>query len=323
MALSYEFSIGSVRAKEVSLLTNTDIEQLLACKNISELCSSLNSKGYGDGQTVDEILENHTKSMWEYLKNIAPSMDIFIPFYYQNDAHNLKVVLKGIMSDRKYSHLLITPCTIDDNTLKNAVENRKLSLLPDWLSESADKAYNILAHTGDAKMCDAIIDKAVMEKLISSANKYKSDFIKNYFNTLVFYSNIKIALRSSRTGSSKDYLQNALCDVDGFRKDLIINSALKGIESLIDELSKFNEYDCNTAIEKYKKSPSNLEKFVDNKLIKLAKESCKTVSEGIEPIIGYFLACEAEKKVINIIASGIRTATDKDIIRERLREIYG
>ena len=32
---------------------------------------------------------------------------------------------------------------------------------------------------------------------------------------------------------------------------------------------------------------------------------------------------EAEKKVIHIIASGIRTGSDTEIIRERLREIYG
>ena len=37
MALSYEFSIGSVRAKETSLFTNADIDRLLACKDEEEL----------------------------------------------------------------------------------------------------------------------------------------------------------------------------------------------------------------------------------------------------------------------------------------------
>ena len=55
----------------------------------------------------------------------------------------------------------------------------------------------------------------------------------------------------------------------------------------------------------------------------MAKESCKHASEGAEPLLGYYLGCEAEKKVIHIIASGIRTKTDTDTIRERLREIYG
>ncbi|MEE0914150.1 MAG: V-type ATPase subunit [Ruminococcus sp.] len=323
MSLSYEFSIGSVRAKENSLFTNSDIEQLLACKDTSSLCSMLNTKGYGDGKTIDEIIENHTVSMWDYLKSIAPDFDIFAPFFYQNDAHNLKVVLKGTMADREYSHLLMNPCTIEAEILKEAVENRKFSLLPEWLSESADKAYDTLAHTGDARLSDAIIDKAVMQKMISSAEKFKSDFLKKYFNTLVFYNNIKIALRSSRTGTSRDYLLKALCDVADFRKEAVISASLKGIDALTDELSKYSEYDCKTAIEEYKNSPSAFERFVDNKLIIMAKESCKRTSEGARPLLGYYLGCEAEKKVIHIIASGIKTGTDTDIIRERLREIYG
>lgn len=323
MSLSYEFSIGSVRAREKSLFTSSDIEQLLACKDINAFCSMLVSKGYGNGQTIDEIIENHTISMWDYLKSIAPDFEIFAPFFYQNDIHNLKAILKGTMADRAYAHLLLKPCTIDTELIKEAVENKKFSLLPDWLSESADKAYDTLAHTGDARLSDAIIDKAVMKKMILSAETFKSDFLKKYFNTLIFYNNIKISLRSSRTITNRDYLLKALCDVANFRKEAVISSSLKGINILTDELSKYNEYDCKNAIEQFKISPSLFEKFVDNMLITMAKECCKRTSEGAEPLLGYYLACEAEKKVIQIIANGIKTDTDTDTIRERLRDIYG
>lgn len=323
MALSYEFSIGSVRAKEVSLFSNADVERLLSCKSENELAELLSDKGYGDGKTVDEILDSHTKAMWEYLKSIAPDFDIFAPFFYQNDVHNLKVVLKGIMSDTDYKELLLTPCTISDEALKEAVQKRKFSLLPKWLSDAADKAYELLAHTGDARISDAVIDKAVMEKMLEAAEKSDSQFLREYFKTYVFYSNIKIALRSSRTGTSMDYLLKALCDVDDFRKSSVISAALKGSDSLVDELSKYSEYGCKNAIEEYKKSPSAFERFVDNKLINIAKENCKRSSEGAQPILGYYLGCENEKKVIHIIASGLRTKTDADTIRERLRDFYG
>lgn len=323
MALSYEFSVGSVRAREKSLFTNSDIEQMLACKNTDELCRFLTDKGYGEGKTVDEIINSHYKQLWAYLKNTAPDFDIFKPFIILNDVHNLKVVLKGIMANREYSDLLIKPCSIDFDTLKTAVENRRFSLLPLWLEKPADEAYEILAHTGDARMSDALVDSAVMKEILEIAKKSKSEFLLKYFNTLVFYNNIKIAIRSSRTGTGRDYLLKALCDVDDFRKNDIINASLKSYESLIDELSKYSEYDCKNAIEEYKNSPSAFERFVDNKLIKMAKDSCKRTSEGMDPLIGYYLGSDAEKKVIHIIASGIRTNTDTDSIRERLREIYG
>lgn len=323
MALSYEFSIGSVRAKENSLFTNADIEQMLACKSESELVRFLNEKGYGDGSSIDEIIDNHTDEMWEYIRSVTPDFGIFNPFFYQNDVHNLKASLKGIMAQRDYEHLLLEPCTIDKDSLKTAVENRKFSILPEWLSKAADNAYEILAHTGDAKLSDAIIDKAVMQKMLEEGKKSHSEFLEKYFNTVVFYSNIKIAIRASRTGVSKDYLLQALCEVDEFRMSAVISAALKGYDELLDTLSKFSEYDCNKAIEKFSSSPSAFEKFVDDRLMLLTKESCKRASSGAEPLMGYYLGCEIEKKVIHIIASGLRTQTPVDTIRERLREIYG
>lgn len=239
MGLSYEFSIGSVSAKEKYLFTNSDIEQMLACKNIDELCRLLCDKGYGDGDgdTVDEVIESHTKELWSYLKSITPDFEIFSPFIIQNDIHNLKVVLKGTMSDRDYKNLLVTPNTIDFNVIEEAVKNRKFSLFPEWLAKPADEAYEILAHKSDARACDAIIDAAAMKQMLVMSQKY-SKFLSEYFKTLIFYNDIKISIRCARTGTTKDFLQKALVDVDGFRKEEVIAAALKGITTLEDELSK-------------------------------------------------------------------------------------
>ena len=323
MALSYEFSIGSVRARENAMLSSQDIDRMLGCKSEAELAAYLSDKGYGEGKTLDEIISSHEGAVWEYLRTTAPDFELFSPFIIQNDIHNLKVVLKGTMADRQYEPLLAQPCQIDSKTLIEAVEKRRFSLLPEWLSKPADEAYEIIAHTGDARLCDAIIDRAAMERILSLSEKSDSWFLKEYFKTTVFYNDIKIAIRSSRTNAGKDYLVRALCEVEDFRMNSVINASLKGADYLIGELEKFSEYECNKAIAEYKKSPSAFERFVDDKLIGAAKEICKRAGEGAEPIVGYFIGCEAEKKIINIIASGIRTQTPTEQIRERLREIYG
>lgn len=323
MALSYEYSIGSVRAKEKSLLNSSDIEQLLASPDIKRVCAFLNDKGYGDGNNVDEIIDSHTDSVWAYLKSVAPDFDIFKVFTIQNDVHNFKAILKCTLSDRNPDGLIMRPYNIEPDTIKEAVENRKPSLLPEWLGESADKAYETLAHTGDARLADAIVDKAVMKETKRLAKDLRSEFIKDYFNNQIFYNDIKIAIRASRTKTGKDYLVKALCEVDGLDRRPLIDWTLKGFDKLIEELSKKREYECGKAIEQFKTSPSAFEKFVDDRLIRMAKESCKRASEGMEPLLGYYLGTEAEKKVIHIIAGGIRTGSDREIIRERLREIYG
>lgn len=323
MSLSYEYSIGSVRAKENNLLSSADIEHMLSCKTISELCRFLNDKGYGDGESIDEILLNHSKNTWSYLKSIAPQFDIFDCFVYQNDVHNLKCVLKGTMASREYVNLLVTPCTIEKEKLVTAVENRNFAILPEWISQKGDRAYELLAHAGDARASDAVLDKALMEMMLKSSKQTKSEFLFEYFCTFVFFSNVKIALRSSRTGTTKEFLLSAFCDVDNFNKSAVIESTLKGEETLVELLSKYSDYDCNKAIEQFKISPTLFEKFVDDKLILMAKQSCKRASEGADPLMGYLIANRAEKKIIHIIFSSIHTNSSMEKTRERLREIYG
>ena len=234
MALSYEYSIGSVRAREKSLLNRADVDQLLASKDIAQLCAVLSDKGYGDGKTVDELIDSHTKNVWAYLKSTAPDFEIFNIFIIQNDVHNFKVALKGTLAERNWESLILTPGSGEPKTLKEAVEKRRYSLLPEWMSKPAEQAYETLAHTGDARLSDAIIDKAVMKQTINLAKELRSEFIKNYFNNLVFYNDIKIAIRASRTKTGKDYLVKALCEVDGLSRRSLIDDTLKGYDKLIE-----------------------------------------------------------------------------------------
>ena len=324
MALSYEFSIGSVRARETRLFTKADIEQFLACRTVDELCRTLSDKGYGSGTDFDEIAENHMNGVWEYLKSIAPDFSVFSPFLIQSDVHNFKIVLKGVMSARDYyTALLITPCTVEQSEIINAVEHRNMKSLPEWMIVPTEKAYDLLAHTGDARASDAVLDKAVMLEMLRLSEGFRSKFLVEYFKTLVFYNCVKIAIRAARTGTDRHYLKTAMPRFEGFDRDKVIAAAVKGLDALLETLAKSDDFGCRAAVEQYKKSPSAFEKFVDDKLIISAKESCKRTCEGAEPMLGYYLGEEAQKKVLHIIACGIKTNTDTDIIRERLREIYG
>lgn len=323
MAISYEYSIGSVRARETSLLSMQDAERLLSCSDTAQLCATLSDMGIGEGSDVETILAQHEQETWAYLKSIAPDFDIFTPFIIVNDIHNFKVALKGTMADREYKELMLLPCRVPHETIIKAVENRRMNLLPDFMEKPCDKAYELLAHTSDARTADSILDRALMDEMLRLSLKYRSAFLREYFQTLIFYNNVKIVIRASRAKPTRDYLNNSLCEVPSFGKKDYVEAALRGYDVLIDTLEKDSAYDCKQAMEAYKTSPSAFEKFTDDKLMRLARESCKRTSEGAEPLLGYYLGREAEKKMIHIIASGIRTGADADIIRERLREIYG
>lgn len=323
MALSYEFSIGSVRAKECSLFDAAAVEQMLALDSEEELFRFLSDKGYGDGDTVEELLESNTERMWKYLRGIAPDMELFAPFMRRNDIHNLKTVLKGMMSGRDTDDMIMDPCTISVSSMKEAVESRRFDKLPDWLSGAADQAYNLLAQTKDARLSDALIDRAYLDRLLIDARQTKTPFLSEYFKAEIFYADIKLLIRAARTSASRDYLERAVCPVDGLDKSRAVKGALSGNDALMKYLEKLDAYSCSKAIEAYRESPSEYERFVDNYLLQLTRKCCRYGIEGAQPMLGYYLACENERKIIHIIDGGIRTKTPPEKLRERLRETYG
>ena len=113
MPKTYEYSFGSVRAREKELFSRGDIETMLSLKSENELVVFLRDKGYGDGDTVDEIIRSNREQTMAYLKSIVPDMSVFDVFLYPADAHNIKCVIKGLLSNSEYKRLFISPCTFD------------------------------------------------------------------------------------------------------------------------------------------------------------------------------------------------------------------
>lgn len=127
MAASYAFAVGSVRAREGSLLTRQDMEGLMLAGSDRELASLLRDKGYGDpagrGGT-EELLREETVRLWDYIWSVAPDKSLFDAFLLRNDIHNAKVALKSTLSGRDAQHLLLAPCTLPPKALYTAAEER-------------------------------------------------------------------------------------------------------------------------------------------------------------------------------------------------------
>ncbi len=324
MAKSYEYSIGSVRAKEKELLSSSDIESMLACKDTESLVNYLRDKGYAEGETVDELIKNNRKDTAKYISDIVPDEAVFDIFSIVNDAHNIKAVIKGLLADVNYESLIVTPNTINPEDIETAVKERKYSLLPEAFSSAAEKAYEVLAHTADARLADAYIDIACMKAQLKKAEETKIEFLIEYFKTEIFYRNVKTALRGAMTNADKEYFEKALIDgLDGFDKKEIIKAALGGVDSLCDWLARKDRYKSAGAVEAFKRSPAEFERYCDNLLNSLAVEKCKRAGNGAEAALGFYIARLSEEKAIHIIAVGIETDSPAEITRERLRELYG
>ena len=321
---SWGFSVGAVKAKEIGLFTKQDIEQLISFKSINKLNGYLHDKGYGytDTETdTEQLLTNETEKLWQYVFKIVPDISVFTPILLNNDFHNLKVAVKGIISGRKYDHLFLHPSVTEALTIEKAVKDKDYSLLPDYMVDTAHEAAEILLRTADAQLSDGIIDKGLMEAELNTAEKSSSHIIKEYFLIKVFYENIKIALRGAKASKPISFYDYSLCTNKHLETDDLKKSALSGVDRVLEYMRTKNVFGSAELADIFEESPTAFEKAVDNKMMSVIKRA-KSLTFGPDVVVGYTLGKLAEIKAVRMIASGIRTESDENTIRERLRELY-
>ena len=321
---SVGFAIGNLRARENRLLKSGDLNQLSAAKSTDELAKMLTDRGIGATDTADvpRLLSEETEKLWEYVTENAPDMSAFEPFLYENDFHNYKAVLKGVVRGREYGGLLILPATVEISVIERAVKDKHFDLLPEFMRSAADESYSVFTKTGDSQLADCIIDAGLMTAQLNKAKKIGNPIILKLITVTVFYNNMKAALRAAKANKSSAFLETLITETGVVSKKAMIAAALSGEEKLLELMSKAMEIGGGEAVEAYRRSPAEFEKFADDCVIKAARQ-CKIITLGIEPIVGYMLARKAEITDLRIIYSGIKTGQPTEKTRERLRELYG
>ena len=120
------------------MLRREDIDQFAALRSQGELAAALRDKGFGsgdkgDGADVDRLIKDETAAVWEYAKTTAADITVFYPLMLDNDYHNLKTAVKGILSGREYRHIMLGPTVTDTDTIIKAVEQKRFSDLPEYI----------------------------------------------------------------------------------------------------------------------------------------------------------------------------------------------
>ncbi|MDE6540251.1 MAG: V-type ATPase subunit, partial [Ruminococcus sp.] len=237
---------------------------------------------------------------------------------YRNDFHNLKAVLKAMISGREPDNYFIEPSNVELDDLKEAFRTKDMDILPDYMREIAIQAYEILTTTLDGQLVDSLIDTDCMNAMQKSANNSGSDFMQKYVNLITVCADIKTAYRCSKMNKQRAFLEVAICGSPELDKELIIRSALSGTEALLSFLEHTAYLEFAVLL---KESPAQFEKRCDDIITELA-ETARMKAFGIEPLVAYYIAKEAEIKNIRIISVCRESGADKETIMERLRELY-
>lgn len=318
---NYTYAVARVRAKEVSLFSDSVIEQLMACKDYKSCMAFLHDHGWGNGEpaeTEDDMLAFERKKTWDDIHELVNEKDAFTVITVPREYHNLKAAIKQVCSGDKAEHAYYDNCRWSPEQLKDMVERKDFDSLPEMMAYAANEATEALLQTQDGQLCDIIIDTATLEAVKEEGAKSDSKLIKQYAEEMVAVANIRVAVRCAKTKKSKDFMERAIVACDSLSKASLIKGAESGIDGICSylQLAGYSE-----AAEHIKESPSAFERWCDNRIIdKIKEEKYNSFSAG--PILAYFLARENEIKTVRIILTGKLNNLSDDFIRERLRKMY-
>ena len=324
-ATNYAYSVARVRANELNLLTAADIDQLIAAEDYKTTMRRLSDAGWGDSDGYTETryaeyLENFFNKNWALLEEVMGDdiheLDLLL---VKNDMQNLKAALKGIVSQNKSEDLFAKSTVYKTAEILDAVDKRAFEELPEFMQEPAKEAYKVLTETSNGQLADAIIDKATLDRILALAKKSKSPALKEIAERMVATANIKIALRCAHTNKTEEFMNRSIAECATLsKKELIAAAVAKREEGILEYLSS-TAYAMGA--EKFKESTSSFEKWCDDILMECVSKA-KYTAFGLDPLVAYYIARDAEIKTVRIILSAKINDISASVIRERVRTLY-
>lgn len=316
------YAVSRIRAKETKLLNDKHIEQLISLPDIESVIRFLIEKGWGsDGSLADtskDILSIESVKLWDLMQELINDLSDFDFLRIQNDFHNLKASIKAVYTDIIPDDLFLSGSKYNPETIYNCIKNSEYSALPEKLVKAAEKAHKTLLKTGDGQLCDVIIDKACLSSVYEYGKLSTCQIVRMYCELFVASADIKIAVRGTKLSKSREFMLNAMCRCDSLDVEKLSKSAAKGLDEVVSYLQTT---DYRNAVEKIKISLSAFEKWCDNRIIAMAKDS-KYDPFTIAPLVSYVIAKMNEIKAVRLILTSKENFLDNSVIRERVRDMY-
>ena len=108
MSEQYTYAVARIRALEVSLFSDSTIEQLIACQNYDQALQFLEEKGWGDAESsgdAEKILTREEEKDMGSSKRTVDRNGTFRCAFLSEAFHNLKAAVKEVCTGDKNRHI--------------------------------------------------------------------------------------------------------------------------------------------------------------------------------------------------------------------------
>lgn len=317
---------AQLRSMERHLLTAADQERMLESPTVEEAIRVLTERGYepfapDSAVGLNRSLLLRREDVFRHLDGSAPESAILDVFRLKYDYHNVKTILKSQGAD--VSRLLMDAGRIPaKELLEKYRELGNWSFLPQGMAPAAEEARRILAQTADPQQSDLVLDRACYAEMLALAQEAHCGYLTDYVRVCIDAANLRSAVRVLRMQRRDGLLGQLLLPGGRVGADRILSAAQSGELALPFSATVLRQAaQAGEQAIKEGGSLTNFERLCDDALLQQAK-TAKRVPFGVEVLIGYLIACEAELTAVRIILSGRMAGLTAATIRERLRECY-
>lgn len=322
MSNHYIYAVARIRSLEMSLFTQSVLEQLIGTKSYAEALQFLVERGWGapetDLQDGEAILEAETKKTWSLIEEMVDDMSEFSVLTLQDAFHDLKAAIKSVVVGEPPANVFFGNFELSGQDMMNIIKEKDYTALPEYMRQCAKEAYDSLIHTKDGQLCDIIIDQATMKAILDQGKKAKDPVFSQYAETKVAVANIKIAIRCAKTGKTMEFMNRAMTPCETIQVEKLAKAALGGVNEIMNYLQQ-TPY--AGAIESLTEGAFAFERWCDNKMIETMQPQ-KYNSFTVGALVAYILARTYEIKTVRIILTSKQNGLPDTFIRERIRKTY-
>ena len=190
------------------------------------------------------------------------------------------------------------------------------------MAAAAREGRRVLAETGDPQRSDAVVDRAWLAEMLQMAEETKCSYLVDYVRATIDAANLRSVVRTLRMGRTAAFLKEFLFPGGAVSVDNCLKAAVNGeVEqayrtTVLREAARAGK----EAVEAGG-SLTAFEKLCDDAVMAQAGKA-RRIPFGVEVVIGFVAAREAEVGNVRIIMAGRMAGIPADTIRERLRESY-
>lgn len=314
----YAYGVARIRANELSLFAAADLEQLITSTDYQDALRILGDKGWKipePSMDFGAMLENEILSAWQLLSDAAPDIKELDSLIITNDFHNLKAALKTMTTEQAASDYFLFPSVVPTVIIEEAISAKQYMLLPAYLRETAERAYDAIVRLGSGRLADILLDKDALDTRIRFAKQSGCSLLIELAEFAGAAANIKTAVRCAKTGKDAAFIIEAMCDCSILDSEKLIETALSGDTELTNFLAAaFSEQ----ASEKLKAGMAAFEKWTDETMAKMVQKA-KYAAFSLEPLAAFYINKELDVKNARIILSAKQNNLTPELIRTRVR----